>query len=80
MITEFASSSVGGNKEEWIADMFKQIKKYTRIKAAVWFNGVDFDANMQQARKYRLDDTQPVVDAFNAGFAEYSTENKKTEK
>jgi hypothetical protein len=80
MITEFASSSVGGNKEEWIADMFKQIKKYTRIKAAVWFNGVDFDANMQQARKYRLDDTQPVVDAFNAGFAEYNTENKKGKK
>lgn len=72
MITEFASSSVGGNKQNWIADMFKQIKRFTRIKVAVWFNGVDFDSNMQQARKYRLDDTQPVVDAFNHGFAEYN--------
>ncbi len=72
MITEFASSSVGGNKELWIADMFKQIERFKKIKVAIWFNGVDFDANMQQARKYRLDDTQAVVNAFKDGFKQYN--------
>ena len=40
MITEFASSSVGGDKNQWIRDMFAQIASYPDIKVAVWWNGL----------------------------------------
>ena len=64
MITEFASSSIGGNKEEWIRDMFLQIKKYDRIKVAIWWNGRDLDSAGNVARPYWLDETDETKQVF----------------
>lgn len=38
IISEFSSTGSGGNKAEWIADAFGNIKKMKSIKAAVLFN------------------------------------------
>lgn len=64
MITEFASSSVGGNKEEWIREMFQQIKKYPEIKVAIWWSGRDLDANGNVARPYWIDETNGTMEVF----------------
>jgi hypothetical protein len=64
MITEFASSSVGGDKNQWIRDMFDQIQKYPDIKAAVWWNGCDWDANGNVARPYFIDETPQIIQTF----------------
>jgi len=64
MITEFASSSVGGDKNQWIKDMFSQINKYSNIKAAIWWDGCDWDVNGNIARPYFIDETPEIIKTF----------------
>ena len=71
MISEFASSSVGGDKTKWIQDMFEIMPKYDRIKAAVWWSWQDFDANGNPARIYLLDENEKTIEAFRKGLSEY---------
>lgn len=66
MITEFASSSFGGDKAEWIDGMFAALPDYPRIKAAVWFSSADYDGDVP-ARPYWLDETEATVEAFRRG-------------
>lgn len=71
MITEFASSSVGGDKAQWVDHMFKDIKKYPKLKAAIWWSHTDFDPDDRPARKYKLDETPEVVERFRQHLQEY---------
>jgi hypothetical protein len=71
MITEFASSSVGGSKEAWVADMFRNIMKYNRIKVAVWWDGCDWDAQGNVARSYFIDETDELVRIFRENLARF---------
>ncbi len=64
MITEFASSSVGGDKNQWIKNMFNHIGKYQNIKVAVWWNGCDRDANGNVARPYFINETSEIIQTF----------------
>lgn len=64
MITEFASSSVGGDKNQWIKDMFSHIYKYENIKVAIWWDGCDWDANGNVARPYFIDETPEIIKTF----------------
>lgn len=71
IIAEFASSSVGGDKEKWITDMFKILPKYKNIKAAVWWSYYDPDYRYPDkdipARRYWLDEKIEYLDAFKKG-------------
>ncbi len=71
IITEFASSSYGGDKAQWMREMFTHIGDYKNIKAAVWFNSGDrdFREGMQHiiARPYYLDETPETLDVFRRG-------------
>ncbi|HWP80563.1 MAG TPA: glycosyl hydrolase [Candidatus Acidoferrum sp.] len=73
MITEFGSSSIGGDKVGWIDRMFENIGKYENIKVAVWFSYADFDLregkNGAVARPYWLDETPETLAAFARGRA-----------
>lgn len=71
MITEFASSSVGGDKEEWIKEMFENISKYKKIKAAVWWNGCDYDTEGKASRIYRLDQSPSMLHLFRRGLQKF---------
>jgi len=71
MITEFSSSSVGGSKEAWVADMFRDIVKYDRIKVAIWWDGCDWDAQGNIARPYFIDETEELVRIFRENLAHY---------
>ncbi len=74
IITEFASSSVGGDKAGWITDMFASLKKYKNIKLALWWSSADYDFSKsppELARPYWLDETDATVEAFKKGVAEY---------
>ncbi len=71
MITEFSSSSVGGSKEAWVADMFRNIVKYDRIKIAVWWDGCDWDAQGNVARSYFIDETDELVSIFRENLARF---------
>ncbi|PAB58619.1 glycoside hydrolase family 26 protein [Anaeromicrobium sediminis] len=71
MITEFGSNSVGGNKEEWINEMFSSIKEFKNIKIAIWWNGIDWDSNMNPARIYRLDQNENIIHLFKDGLKDY---------
>lgn len=64
MITEFASSSVGGDKNQWIRTMFSHITSYPRIKVAIWWDGCDWDANGNVARPYFIDETPQIIQTF----------------
>lgn len=64
MITEFASSSVGGDKGQWIKNMFSHIGKYKNIKVAIWWDGCDWDANGNVARPYFIDETPDLLEIF----------------
>ncbi len=71
MITEFGCNSVGGDKTQWVEQMFSSMPGYPKIKVAIWFNGTDLDANGQPARIYRLDDTESSLQTFKAGLSKY---------
>lgn len=68
IITEFASSSIGGDKAAWIDNMFAHIGDYPNIKMAVWFSYADFDGDIP-ARPYWLDETEETTEAFRRGLA-----------
>lgn len=64
MITEFACASMGGDKNQWVIDMFNNISRYDRIKVAIWWDGCDWDANGNIARSYFIDETPTLMDTF----------------
>jgi hypothetical protein len=72
MITEFACSSVGGDKEKWIEDMFGNMGKYKNLKAAVWWSYADYDYSTGKkgipARRYWLDEKPEYMKAFKEGL------------
>ena len=72
IITEFASSGVGGDKVAWMDNMFDHIDDYPNIRMAVWFSFADFDdANGgTPARTYWLDETPETLAAFRRGLKE----------
>ncbi len=74
IITEFASSSIGGDKAAWIDNMFAHIGNYPNIKIAVWFSSADYDTDGTVARPYWLDETPETVAAFKRGLSAYSSE------
>lgn len=67
IITEFASSSYGGDKAAWIDEMFAHIGDYPNIKLAVWFSAADYDGDIP-ARPYWLDETPETLAAFKRGL------------
>ena len=71
IITEFASSSVGGDKVRWIERMFEALPRYPNIRAAVWFSYPDWDFRYAYgevgARPYWLDETPETLEAFRQG-------------
>ncbi len=71
MITEFSSSSVGGSKEAWVANMFRSIDKYDRIKVAIWWDGCDWDAEGNVARSYFIDETEELVRLFRENLTRF---------
>ncbi len=72
IITEFSSSSVGGDKVKWISDMFRDLKKFPNIKMAFWFSSADYeklpDGTKVVARPYWLDETAETARAFSEGL------------
>lgn len=70
MITEFASSSVGGNKVKWMENMFSELKSYDRIKIAVWWNGRDLDKDGKVARPYWFNENKSTLAEFRKGLEE----------
>ena len=74
IITEFASSSVGGDKAKWIDDMFISLKNYPNIKMALWWSSADYDfrnGGKILARPYWLDETDQTTLSFKKGVAQY---------
>lgn len=67
VIPEFGSSSIGGDKAQWITDMFKALPDYPQIKAAVWFSCPDYAANGEVSRPFWLDETPETIEAFRKG-------------
>ena len=67
IITEFASSSYGGDKAAWIDEMFAHIGDYPNIRIAVWFSAADYDGEIA-ARPYWLDETPETLAAFRRGL------------
>ncbi len=83
IITEFSSSSIGGNKANWIKNMFADIGKYKNIKAAVWFNFADSDFREGKkgvvSRPYFLDETPETTEAFKEGLSGKKMEERLPE-
>lgn len=77
MITEFGSNSVGGDKMQWIHEMFDNISKFKNIKVAIWWNGIDWDKNMKPARIYRLDQTEDIMRTFKYRLKEFRYEKEE---
>lgn len=61
-ITEFGSSTHGGDRNQWLDDMFDVIDTYG-IKAAIYWNGTDWDGDIP-ARIYRIDDDPLAQEVF----------------
>lgn len=64
MITEFSSASMGGDKNQWVINMFNSIKDYEHIKVAVWWDGCDWDSQGNIARSYFMDESPALLEIF----------------
>ncbi|NLX91256.1 MAG: endoglucanase [Firmicutes bacterium] len=74
MITEFGSSSIGGDKIAWLKDMFAGIGQFDNIKVAIWWNGIDYDQEGNPGRIYRLDETDGMIEVFKNGLKYWKAE------
>ena len=72
MITEFGCNIVGGNKPEWVQDMFTKLPTYNRIKLIIWFDGTDLDSRGNPARTYRIDEDPATVEVFRANLTKFA--------
>jgi len=72
IMTEFASSSIGGDKVAWIDNMFAIIGNYPNLRAAVWFSAADYDPRPEfygrPTRLYWLDESPETLEAFRRGL------------
>lgn len=74
MITEFSSSSIGGDKAEWFRDMFEAINNYPKLNIAVLWNYLDWDYKDGEkipARPYNIDENEEVIEAVKEGLAKH---------
>ncbi len=74
MITEFGSSSIGGDKVEWLKDMFISIQDYPKIDVAVFWNSTDWDekdGKKVPARPYKIDENEETTQASKEGLSMY---------
>jgi beta-mannanase len=64
-IAEISCSEKGGNKAEWITDMFKQFQtNFSRVFAVMWFSqSKDYEGD------WALNTSQAAVDAWKTGIA-----------
>ena len=67
MITEFGSASVGGDKSQWVEEMFAKIYAFPGIKMAIWWDGNDYDGN-SISRNYTIDETPEILETFRNRF------------
>ena len=63
MITEFSCSSIGGDKINWIDNMFLSLPKYSKIKLAIWWNAADYDGETI-SRSYFIDTPDGTLEVF----------------
>jgi len=62
IISETASSEIGGSKAAWIAAMFAALKSdYPKISEVVWFN-------IPKEQDWRIDSSQSSLEAFKSSF------------
>lgn len=75
IITEFSSSSTGGDKAMWFEDMMIKMKKYPKIKYAVLWNGTDFDMSnpndIKISRDYRINYDEKVTEVLKKYLKNY---------
>lgn len=76
MITEFASNSVGGDKSQWIREMFESIHKLDKIKVAIWWSGCDWERPGVPARIYYMNESPEILDTFKEMFKAEKVEQK----
>lgn len=65
MISEVASTEVGGDKAAWVSDMFKQLASRRDIHGFIWF---DYDKETD----WRIASSATSAAAFASGMATYS--------
>ncbi len=62
-ITEFGSSTIGGDRYAWFVNMFEHLNDYG-FKLAIYWNGTDWDINKNPARPYRITEDNAVMKLF----------------
>ena len=71
-IAEISSSELGGNKAEWITDMFEHFATdFSRVFAVMWFN----QSKEDNEGDWALNTSQAAVDAWKAGIAKMKAAN-----
>jgi hypothetical protein len=75
-IAEISSSELGGNKAEWITDMFEHFATdFSRVFAVMWFS----QSKEDNEGDWALNTSQAAVDAWKAGIAKMKAANPDNE-
>lgn len=62
MVTEVGCTTVGGDKAQWITDMFATLRSTPAITGVIWFN-------QDKEQDWRIDSSPDTTAAFKAGLA-----------
>lgn len=67
LVAEVASTERGGNKAQWIRDMYDAIEKYDRIRGMVWLNHAKFEVEIEGQMDWPVDSSAASLQAFSEG-------------
>jgi len=73
-IAEFSSSELGGNKAEWISEMFRILpERFPRIIGLVWFS----ESKPDNEGDWAINTSEAAVEAWKKGMNAYPQANRK---
>lgn len=70
LINEVASTERGGDKADWIRDMFRDLDRYDRIQGFVWFNDEKYERETRLDIDWPIDSSPAALEAFAKGVRE----------
>lgn len=76
LIAETASTETGGDKAEWIHQLFAKVREYDRIRGVVYFNDAKHESEVHGAMDWALESSPRALDAFASDARELVGERR----
>lgn len=67
LVAETASTERGGDKAEWIRDLFASLRHYPQMNGLIWFNDAKYEIEIRGSMDWPIDSSEEATAAFSEG-------------